>query len=124
MELNRCLAELVSLLDAIEDDDLEGIWQKEESYDAYLHSPSYQRGRLAADGWCAAFVRKKTREFPYPITQEVFQRLQQDPAGVPEWMQTEITRLGQEYQFFHWHLAFPDVFQVTDGNRERGALSG
>jgi hypothetical protein len=24
----------------------------------------------------------------------------------------EAKRLAEQYQFFHWHLAFPDVFQV------------
>src|SRR5690606_31979306 len=27
------------------------------------------------------------------------------------WMKEEITALAGEYRFFHWHLAFPHVFQ-------------
>jgi hypothetical protein len=27
-------------------------------------------------------------------------------------MRDEIHRLSQQYQFFHWHLAFPDVFRL------------
>jgi hypothetical protein len=28
-------------------------------------------------------------------------------------MRDEVERLRDQYQFFHWHLAFPDVFEVT-----------
>ncbi|MCL4441948.1 MAG: class I SAM-dependent DNA methyltransferase, partial [Firmicutes bacterium] len=35
-----------------------------------------------------------------------------NPAGVPEWMRQEINRLAKQYQFFHWHLAFPEVFRL------------
>ena len=27
-------------------------------------------------------------------------------------IQKEIQRLSNQYQFFHWHLAFPDVFHI------------
>ena len=30
----------------------------------------------------------------------------------------EIRRLAEQYQFFHWHLAFPDVFRVPVGDEE------
>ena len=30
----------------------------------------------------------------------------------------EIERLRQQYQFFHWHLEFPDVFLLPEENQE------
>jgi hypothetical protein len=27
-------------------------------------------------------------------------------------MRREIERLAEQYQFFHWHLAFPEVFKM------------
>ena len=33
-------------------------------------------------------------------------------------MRDEIVRLSQQYQFFHWHLAFPDVFHVPPPDEE------
>jgi len=33
-------------------------------------------------------------------------------ANGKPWMRREIERLAGEYRFFHWHLAFPDVFRV------------
>src|SRR5256884_3486155 len=44
-------------------------------------------------------------------------------------MKDEIHRLAQQYQFFHWHLAFPDVFRIpaTDEipeNEQTGWVGG
>src|SRR2546427_13190050 len=33
-------------------------------------------------------------------------------------MRDEIKHLAQQYQFFHWHLAFPDVFRVPAKDEE------
>jgi hypothetical protein len=32
-------------------------------------------------------------------------------------MRDEIMRLSQQYQFFHWHLAFPDVFHIPSSEQ-------
>jgi hypothetical protein len=32
--------------------------------------------------------------------------------AVDPWLQTEVERLAGAYRFFHWHLAFPDVFSL------------
>ena len=49
---------------------------------------------------------------PYPITEEVFRKIERSPYNVGKWIKDEIQRLAEQYQFFHWHLAFPDVFRV------------
>ncbi len=33
-------------------------------------------------------------------------------------MEEEINRLANEYQFFHWHLEFPDVFRIPSDNED------
>lgn len=99
-------------LDQMEDDSLEGVQNKEDSYSECLKSEGFQYSRQLADAWCAAFVWKKTKEFSYHITQEIFLRIKDNPSKIPEWMRNEINRLAKQYQFFHWHLAFPDVFLV------------
>lgn len=33
-------------------------------------------------------------------------------------MDGEITRLAEEYKFLHWHIAFPDVFRVSENAPE------
>jgi len=105
-------------LEDIPDDTIEGVRRKQERYEQHIQSTSYEFGHLWADAWCAAFVWKKTKKFPYPITEQVFHQIERSAYHVEKWIREEIRRLAEEYQFFHWHLAFPDVFRVTDKAEE------
>jgi len=69
-------------------------------------------GQLLADAWCAAFVWKKCKEpnRPYPILDDLLRKIEQNPFHCPKWMEEEIRQLAGQYQFFHGHLAFPEVF--------------
>ncbi len=106
------MAAVVANLDAIDDNTPEGIEHKQAEYEKVVKSSGYLYGRFWADTWCAAFVWKKTKEFPYPITEEVFRRIERTPHDVNTWMKDEVVRLRSQYAFFHWHLAFPDVFTL------------
>jgi N-6 DNA Methylase len=106
------LAANLDKLDAVDDDSFDGVREKQRMYEQTIQSSDYLSGRFWADAWCAAFVWKKTREFNYPITEEVFRRIEHNPHAVDSWMRDEIERLAGQYQFFHWNLAFPDVFRV------------
>ena len=55
--------------------------------------------------------RLKPEAFLEPITENTFRTLEENPHKVPDAIQKEIKRLAGQYQFFHWHLAFPDVFR-------------
>jgi N-6 DNA Methylase/Eco57I restriction-modification methylase len=114
-QLGNFAASLVNL-DTVSDDTIEGLREKENRYEAAVRSSGYLGGRLWADAWCAAFVWKKTREFNYPITEEVFRQIEHNPHAVDLWMRNEIQRLASQYQFFHWHLAFPDIFRVPQSD--------
>lgn len=103
-------------LEDIPDDTIEGLRRKQHRYEELVRSSDYLYGRLWADAWCAAFVWKKNKEFAYPITQAVFRKIERNPFDVALWMREEIERLAGQYQFFHWHLAFPDVFRVPMGD--------
>jgi len=118
MPWNR-LGDLASALvdiDAIDDQTPEGVARKQEKWEALVKSQGYEYNYLRADAWCAAFVWRKIPEsrggLPYPITEEAFHSLEKNPFSVPQWMKQEIKRLRKQYKFFHWHLAFPDVFRV------------
>ena len=112
-------------LDEIPDDSIDGIHRKEDRYEHHVRSTSYLHSRFWADAWCAAFVWEKTHEFDYPITEEVFRRIEHNPYSVGKWMHEEIQRLAEQYQFFHWHLAFPDVFRVPrKGEEPENARTG
>jgi hypothetical protein len=112
------LAPSMMQLDNISDDTVQGIHSKQEQYESYINSSDYLSGCLLADAWCAAFVWKKTKEFAYPITHEVFWNIDHNPYTVMSWMKEEIIRLRQQYKFFHWHLAFPTVFRTPVNGEE------
>ncbi len=99
-------------LNKMDDNDLEGLLRKEAAYAELLHSTGYLNSKFIYDAWCAAFVWKKAKDdnLPYPVTQQILDRIEQNPYSCPPWMRNEIMRLATEYQFLHWHIAFPDVF--------------
>lgn len=112
------LATALLSVEEIPDDTIEGIRRKQERYEELVRSSGYLYGRLWADTWCAAFVWKKTKEFPYPITEEAFRRIERNPFSIASWMREEIQGIAQQYQFLHWHLAFPDVFRLPEKSAE------
>ncbi|MBU6320906.1 MAG: N-6 DNA methylase, partial [Alphaproteobacteria bacterium] len=108
------LATTVLELEALDDQTIEGVREQQRRWEEMVRSNDYKFTGLLADAWCAAFVWRKIvdRQHPHPITQEIFRRLEQNPYSIiPSRHQEEIERLAQQYQFFHWHLAFPDVFR-------------
>ena len=112
------LAGSMMQLDDMRDDTVEDIHRKQDYYAQLVKSSGYEFGRLWADAWCAAFAWKKTSDFAYPITEEVFRNIEKNPHNIASWMKAEIIRLREQYQFFHWHLAFPDVFRVPTKDEE------
>ncbi len=127
-QLGNFAASLMNL-DTVGDDSIEAIREKERLYEEAIRSGDYLDGRFWADTWCAAFVWKKTNEFNYPITEGVFRRIERNPHACEPWMRREIVRLAAQYKFFHWHLAFPDVFKVppageTPENEQTGWNGG
>ena len=118
------LAASIAELDAIDDRNIAGIRAKQQRYEELVRSSGYVYGQFLADAWSAAFVWKKTREFPYSITEAVFREIEQNPfthgsLGSGDWLFQEVKRLTGQYQFFHWHLAFPDVFRAPVNDEER-----
>lgn len=104
------LASSVKGLADISDDTIAGVHQKQQQWEALMRSEKYLSNRLLADAWCAASVWGKTRQFAYPITDQVFRRIEQNTLDIAPWMLKEIQRLVEQYQFFHWFLVFPEVF--------------
>ena len=49
------------------------------------------------------------------ITTDTLRGLEADPEALAPAQCREVERLAREYQFFHWHLAFPEVFEGGDG---------
>lgn len=94
---------------------LRDVRRQEKSYGDWAQSAEYVRALHLADAWCSAFMWVKTADAPRPVTEGVFQALQ-DPEGAGASAETnkEITNLRDQYRFFHWYLEFPDVFTVSE----------
>ncbi|MEU8448927.1 Eco57I restriction-modification methylase domain-containing protein [Streptomyces globisporus] len=106
-------------------EELADVRRQEEAYEEWAGSSAYQRARLVADAWCAAFVWLKTPEGPRAVTHSVFKALE-DPSGGGVTAETgaEIERLRCQYSFFHWHLEFPEVFSVPKSSQGVSSATG
>lgn len=114
IKLGNLAAELTRI-DEASDDTPEGIAEKERRYSEFVKGNSYQSSRLLADTWCAAFVWKKDDSDLGKLcpTERDFRNLESRAAdGLLPHVSTEVERLSDQYQLFHWHLAFPDVFRL------------
>src|SRR5581483_5526331 len=105
-------------LSAMGDETVRDLHERELRHRDLLASTAYQRAKLLADAWCAAFVWRKTGDAPPPVTEDVLRRLESDPRRVPAETIAEVERLAAQYRFLHWHLAFPDVFLLPRRGEE------
>ncbi|WP_328718918.1 SAM-dependent DNA methyltransferase [Streptomyces sp. NBC_00247] len=116
-------SELRTLVDTSPTDKLGQVRALADRYHRWEQSPAYINALQIADAWCAAFMWEKTDTAPVPVTQGVFKSLQTqegEGAGALEETHLEIVRLSQEYRFFHWHLEFPEVFNVPEDPATEG----
>jgi hypothetical protein len=115
-------------LDATPDDTLEGIRRKEAKYRDLATNSEYTKARLLADAWCAAFVWEKVQRvgLPLPLTDRIYRQLEQNPlAENLQNLAEYVAAIAQSYKFFHWHIAFPDVFTVeTTAENEQTGWNG
>jgi hypothetical protein len=120
------VAAAIAALDTLPDDTAEQVRAKERQYEKLVAEASYRTsGHFLADLWCAAFVWKKTKAFDYPITERIFRRVEKNPHDVTPWMYDEVRRLAEQYQFLHWHQAFPGVFwPPAKGEKPDNELTG
>ncbi len=102
-------------IESMIDDSIEAIHAKDEAYRELKKSQPYEFAKLLADAWCAAFVIPKVRvpdlQPRVTLTESTFRKLENNPNVVPREVKDEIARLADRYHFFHWHLAFLNVFQ-------------
>lgn len=77
------------------------------------NSPDKGHKKMLADAWCAAFVWPIRDGAPEPIKTDTLKQLDEG-ARLPEAARTELKSITSRYQFFHWHLEFPEVFVSGD----------
>jgi hypothetical protein len=119
-EVQARLREAATALEAIPSDSLRDIQAKENAFRQHESTPEYQSKRDLANAWCAAFVIRKyfpekpgypgvPADEPFGLTQRELNALAMGRPLAPELGQ-EVERIAAQYQFLHWHLAYPEVF--------------
>jgi hypothetical protein len=114
-EIQTKLATVAAALEELPDNRPEEIHQKESKFGEYERTEEYAHKKLLADTWCSAFViRRHLREAnrvnsASGITQGHLNDLAND-RPLPTEIYSEVEQLSAQYRFFHWHLAFPEVF--------------
>ena len=104
-------------IDESPDDTLGEVRQKEARFRRLVVSEDYRHRQQVADAWCAAFVQPKQagRNPSLCITTDTLRGLEADPDALAPAQRREVENCAREYQFFHWHLAFPEVFEGGGG---------
>ena len=98
-------------IDEVPDDTIDAIRRKAEQFHRLVVSPEYRHAQQIADAWCAAFVWPKRADAPAdPLTTDTLRRFEADANALTRNQRDEVERLTGQYQFFHWHRAFPEVF--------------
>jgi hypothetical protein len=118
------IAERFSHLGELEESTLEGVRLLATRYRSIVEAPEYLAELSAANAWCAAFFQPKRPGAPEPITQGRFSTWLRDPTKVPKPLRELAERLASQASFFHWELAFPEVFRGRRANGEWGMANG
>ncbi|PXY27887.1 Eco57I restriction-modification methylase domain-containing protein [Prauserella muralis] len=123
--VNTTFAENARRITSAPANKLREVRRQAAAYASLMESTEYLNALHLADAWCAAFVWIKSNESPQAVTHDIFRALENPTtAAVSDATHGEIIRLREEYQFFHWHLEFPDVFSVPDDGRGVSSTTG
>ena len=100
-------------VEEVPDTDAEALAEKERQWKALLASRAYEREKLVADAWCAAFLWPKDEYGPVfdaaPTTDAWLALRDRQVPPSPAFVEAT-RRIVEDYGLFHWELAFPDVF--------------
>ena len=109
------IAERFSRLAELEESTLEGVRLLATRYRSIVEAPEYLAELSAANAWCAAFFQPKRPGAAEPITQGRFSTWLRDPSKVAKPLRELAEVLASQASFFHWELAFPEVFRPAGG---------
>jgi hypothetical protein len=108
-------AELAALSEAAEeaeDDSLAAVHAKAKAWADYESSPAVQRALLLSDLWCAAFFWPKVEgeaEKAAPV-RGLWEGVKANERTLPATTARMKDEVRERYAFFHWPVAFPQVF--------------
>ncbi|HLO16899.1 MAG TPA: DNA methyltransferase [Anaerolineales bacterium] len=111
-DLARWLAERAEQVDAMPEDDSTQVQAKAKAFDDYHASQEYLKNRLELDLWTAAFfwsIPKADAESMLAPTQQELIQLR-NGGELDKRLVERVKELAEHLNFFHWELAFPNVF--------------
>ena len=97
-------------IDHAPDGTLGDIRRKDAQFRRMQESEDYRHAQQVADAWCAAFVWPKRPGEADALTTDTLRRLRENSNALAPAQREETERIADAFQFFHWHLAFPEVF--------------
>lgn len=103
------LAAAFARLAAMPSERVEDIRAKEEEHERLQADARLAREKLAFDAWCAAFVWPKTPDAPLAVTTGTVTELR-EAGELSSEQKEQLNVLAEQYAFFHWELAFPEIF--------------
>ncbi len=114
------LQQAAAALEELPDDRPDDVRVKEMAFRHHEQTEEYRYKKKIADTWCAAFVINKyfpphqndpryPSSEPYGLTQGHLDGLASGRPISAE-LTAQVESLTYQYQFFHWHLAFPEIF--------------
>ena len=107
------VATAVEALEKSSDADLEAVRRKATEWNAIRASEAFRHQRFVADAWCAAFVWPKEPGALVEAapTNALWRQLRDGHGRAPARTAETVQEVAGQYRFFHWHLAFPQVFR-------------
>ena len=130
-DLARWLADRAAQVEAMPEDQATQVQAKAKAFDEYHASREYLKNRLELDLWTAAFFwtlpKADAESMLAPTQQELIQlRNGGEPAlsgveGLDKRLVERVKKLADRLNFFHWELAFPNVFS---GDASTGSAPG
>ncbi len=110
--------DLVKRFDALgagAEDTVVEVTIRAEEFEDVRRQLEYQHALDLADTWTAAFFWPLVEHAPAPPTQATFLTLQEGPGSMAVDESEKVNELTAQYAFFHFELAFPEVFTADRG---------
>ncbi|MCX7751115.1 MAG: N-6 DNA methylase, partial [Candidatus Bipolaricaulota bacterium] len=112
-------------LGSISDDRPEDVNRKAQLYGRLRGAgTSWDRDRVAADLWTAAFFAELTprNRGKVPTSEVLWDFLARGRGAVSPELLAQVEVLAERLRFFHWPLEFPEVFSPSPAVRERDGV--
>ncbi len=115
---NTELAVCAGGLEALPEENLEQIEHKRAAWQELMQGAACQDEKLRADLFTCAFFVPKTEENAERVPTNVELAALESDEPIPDAMRAQIAELAEQNHFFHWFLAFPEVFDDKEGGRD------